>query len=378
MMEPVLRGPPLAPPEPAGAAMIRPIVPFARFGRALSLLSLTILAACDEPVDNAAAIDDRPRAVRLATVEADDGIIRRHFVGRLEPLRVVDLAFELTGQVVELPVVTGEAVAEGSLIAALDRTDFELRRREAEARRDLARLTFQRADDLVGRGAAPQAQRDEAEAEMLLTEVGYDQAIRALEQTEITAPFPALITRRHVDAFAFVTPGTPIVRVQDVSEMRVAISVPESLMGLTPDPEALTARAWLAALPGQAFPLSLREFVTEADPVAQTYEVSFAIEAPRDSRILPGMTATVEIDVQTDAPRGLQIPLAAVDASGPGDPRVWVYDAESGTVSARTVSLGTPEAETVPVLDGLEPGLRIVAAGADKLLEGQEVRPTSF
>jgi RND family efflux transporter MFP subunit len=349
-----------------------------RLRRAAALIGVVLLGGCDEPAGNVAAADDRPRAVKLTTVETDDGIIRRRFVGRVEALRTVDLAFELTGQVVDLPVVTGEAVAEGSLIAALDRTDFELRLREAEARRDLARLTFRRADDLVSRGAAPQAQRDEAEAEMLLAEVGYDQATRALAQTEITAPFPALITRRHVDAYAFVTPGTPIVRVQDVSEMRVAISVPESLVGLAPEPGTLTARARLAALPGETFPLALREFVTEADPVAQTYEVSFAIDGSRDSRILPGMTATVEIDVQTGAPQGLQIPLAAVDGSGPEGPRVWVFDAESGTVSARAVTLGTPREETVPVLDGLETGLRIVAAGADRLLEGQEVRPASF
>ncbi|TVQ55970.1 MAG: efflux RND transporter periplasmic adaptor subunit [Rhodobacteraceae bacterium] len=322
--------------------------------------------------------------VRLHEVGAGAGAGARRFVGRVEPLRTVELSFEVSGQMVEIPVRSGEIVPQGGLIAAIDPEDFTLALREAEARRDLAQLEFDRARDLTSRGAAPQSRRDEAVAELRLAEVAYDVAARNIRLTRIAAPFDALVARRLVDAFSYVTPEAPVVRVQDVSEMRVAISAPEDLIPLVRDPGAFSAVARLAALPGEPIPLELREFVTEADPVAQTYEIVFALTGGRDPRVLPGMTATVEIRPKgLDAGRAPVIPATAVDADGEDGFRVWLFEPEAdgtgaGVVRPRTVRLGLAEGDGVPVLEGLAAGEVIVSAGVSRLREGMRVRPMNL
>jgi RND family efflux transporter MFP subunit len=265
-----------------------------RAGLALALAAPLLLAGC---FDDAAASDPEPDVptVRLVTAGAASTIDSRRFVGRIEPLSVVDLAFQLPGEIVDLPVVQGTVVPQGGTIAALDPAAYELALTRARASLALAEAEYARARDLVERGAAPEARLDQTVADRALAAVGVDSAERDLRLTRIAAPFDALITRRLVDTHSYVTGGTAVVRVQDVTEMRVTISVPEDLVWLARSPESFTAGARLAALPEVVLPLRLREFVTEPDRVAQTYEVSFAIDAPRDPRVLPGMTATVEI-----------------------------------------------------------------------------------
>ena len=351
--------------------MIRPAALIALLLAALPAAAQTDAGRTDAPAD------PPPATVRLFTVEAPNGAAVRRFVGRVEAKRTVDLSFQRPGLLVDLPVTTGDALPEGALLAALDTADFELALRRTEARLKLARSELDRSSDLADRGAGTQSRLDAAEAEAALAEVDHDDARRALDLTRITAPFDALVARRLVDAFTYVTPQVPVVRVQDVSELRAVISVPESLVGVSRTPGAFRATARLAALPDETFALELREFVTEADPVAQTYEVAFALPVPRDPRILPGMTATVEIRATLPgAGAGPLVPATAVDTRDGF--RVWVHDPDTGTVQPRTVELGLPQGDLFPVRDGLSGGETLVAAGVSRLQPGQRVRAMAF
>lgn len=344
-----------------------------RLAAAVSLLAA--IAGCDAGDTDPESSEAVP-TVRIVTVGEATLPQSRRFVGRVEPRSTIDLAFEVGGLIVEMPVLGGQRVPKGALLAALETADFDLSVREAEARLDLAVLEFDRAEDLTSRGAAPVARRDDALAQKRLAEVEYDTARRRLEQSRLKAPVDALVTRRLIDPFTFVSAGQAVLRVQDVSEMRVVISVPESLAAAAGSPENATATARLAALPGEVLPLELREVVTEADPVAQTFEVSFAITSEADPRILPGMTATVEVVPSGAADdRPLEIPLAALDTTGSAPFRVWMFDPESETVSPRDVEVGLPGTDAIPVTAGLEAGEQIVAAGVRLLTDGQRVRP---
>lgn len=343
----------------------------------LTLAAISLLAACDGAAPETAATgDDTPPIVRLSVAEPRAALQSRTFVGRVEALRTVELAFELSGQLIELNAAAGETLPKGALVAALDPTGFDLALRRAQARRDLAQQGFDRASDLAARGAAPQSRADETVAELRLAEVEYDAARRDLALARMTAPFDMLVTRRLIDAFSYVTPQTPILRVQDVSELRVAISVPEDLIRFAREPGNFDARARLSALGGEVFPLTLREIVTEADDVAQTYEISFALDGAEGAGVLPGMTATVSIAPRMQGAAALPvIPLSALDGDGPDGPRVWVFDRDSGTVAPRAVQIDLPQGETITVREGLAVGETVVSAGLRRLEQGRRVRP---
>lgn len=318
--------------------------------------------------------------VRVEQALPADGLTTRHFAGRVEAVSTVDLSFEVGGRLTEMPVMQGRLLPEGALLAALDPADYELALREAEVQRDLAAKEFERYRSLLQRDNVSRAAYDRAEADLRMKRVAFDRAQRNLDYTRLEAPFDALITRRHIDNFSAVQPKQNVVRVQNVTELHIDISVPEHLIGLTAEPDRFEAAAYFPSAPDTSVPLSYREHETEPDPVTQTYRVTFAMKRPDDLSILPGMTASVAVRL-TNGPQGragagaLEIPLSAIDNDAQGGARVWVVDAETGTARPRAVTLDHVENGRAIVRGGLAGGEQVISAGTRFLHEGARVHP---
>ena len=340
----------------------------------LSLIGLT-LAACSSENNEVVAVQ-QPKPVRLETVGVDAQLSSRRFVGRVDAVSTVDLSFQVGGQISELAVQQGTLVRKGELIAALDQSDFALAVREAEVQKDHAQKNLERIKTLVEKNMVSDSAFDQADTDYRLQSVALDNARRNLSYTRINAPFDALITRRLIDRFSNVQANTPVVRVQDVTELRVRINVPEGLIALIGMRNGFKIEAHSPDHPELVFPLEYREHATEVDRATQTYEVVFGMARPEEIEVLPGMTLTVAITRNGNEPLQLiSIPVSAVDTDSSGSFRVWLYDAEKGVVSPQPVTLGALSGTHVPVLSGLEPGDTIVTAGTNLLSDGMSVRP---
>jgi len=354
---------------------------FMRFTRSLGLIAVFLGSVgtapmAQEKLATTTTVSEVVTVPLAAAVSANNNV-QRVFVGRLEPLRVVDLAFQISGQILELPVSAGEGLKKGELIASLDKADFELALARAQASFDLATSEFKRSEELANRGAASEARLDAAKAQLVQSEVSLREAERRLAQTRIEAPFDALVGRIFAEAYSNTTPAAAIVRLQDVSEMRVYISLPEEVAALARTrAKDLSITATFPAASGYNAELILREFVTEADPVAQTYVVEFAIAGELDPRLLPGMTANVTAGLEASGgTSSVVIPVTAIDTTSAPEPRVWIFDESSGTVRPRTVRLGLPSENTIVVLNGLTAGQSVVSGGWWKLTDGMKIRP---
>ena len=68
------------------------------------------------------------------------------------------------------------------------------------------------------------------------------------------------------------------------------------------------------------------------------------------------------------------MPVSAVVGDYKLDPQVWTVDEASMTVSPQPVKVGRLLGDGIEVLEGLEPGARVVTAGTPFLVEGMQVR----
>lgn len=338
------------------------------------LLAGALLQACQESTAEFSPADI-VQTVKLETVNSEQLTGQRRFVGRVEALSTVDLAFQVGGRVVNIPVQEGSRVEEGELIAALDTRDYERAANEARVALELAELEHQRSHQMLERGAIPKATYDRVAADLEIRQLAVEQAERNLEYATLQAPFDALITRRIVDPFTQVQAGSQIVRVQDVTELRVSFSIPENLMGAIQLRDQLDVTAELAAIPGQRFQLVYREHATEADPVTQSYKVDYALPSGIAEGILPGMTASVTVTAPNRSLQQVSVPVAALDTNPEGDFRVWIYQSDTQTVSPQVVSVGELGSSRVTVTSGLNGGERIVTAGAHLLRDEMRVQP---
>ena len=338
----------------------------------IMMVLLLVRYGTNDDSDNA----ERLRPVRLHQVGEGTLSAVRHFVGRVDAVSTVDLSFQVGGRIVELPVQQGSIVPAGSLIAALDPADYRLALQEAELQLDQAGRDLERNQSLYERGSISRASLDQAETAYSLRRVALDTARRNLAYTRITAPFAALVTRRLVDPYINVQPGTQIVRVQNVEEFRVHINVPENLMSVLENPDAIIAEAVFQSHPDQPVTLVYREHETEPDAVAQTYRVTFGMARQDAINVLPGMTVTVRVRAAAAAASEYhEVPQSSLDSDETGAFRVWVYDPTTNAVKARPVNLQGVNEDGLALVAGLNGDEQIVSAGLHLLHDGMRVMP---
>lgn len=335
-------------------------------------LILTFLLAVAGPAQS----DEAPPLAKIITVAAQDGNITRQFFGRVVAKETVDLAFQVGGQLVELPVIEGEPVEKGGLVARLDLEPFQLALEQAQAEKDQADRTLARLEKLEG-STVSQVSVEDARTQAELADINLRNAERALRQAELRAPFDALVAARDVPNYSTIGAGTPIARLHDMSELRIEIDVPELLFqqaGRDPDVDL-----W-AEFPASStrYPLKTREFNAETSEVGQTFRITLGMPPPEEIHVFPGSSVTVTAVIRQGKPRRI-IPASAVMIGNDGATSVMVFRPDEGTDDTGTVTrtpvevAPTPEGRT-ELLSGVEEGQEILASGVARLEDGQRVR----
>ncbi len=351
------------------------------FGAACA--SLMLLSGCQQQAPEEAR-EAPTRPVKTVVIDAPMSGGIRNFPARIDANRKAELAFRVPGKVQEILVKEGDPVEENQDVARLDPTDFEIIVNDRQATFSNDKANFERAKKLIKDGFISQADYDSLEAKFRNSEAALKTARQDLSYTKLQAPFSGTIAKRLIERFEEVQAKQPVLSLQDTSLLEVKFDVPESLMrSIRSSAEARDQRraavkvtASFEGLPGQQFPLTFKEVSTKADPQTQTFQITFTMEPVPGATVLPGMTANVTVDLSAIA-RGEElvftVPVSAVVGDYKLDPRVWVVDQESMTVSPRSVKVGRMSGDTIQVTEGLEAGDRLVTAGVPFLVEGMRV-----
>ncbi len=335
-----------------------------------------ILIAPGWATDSAAEAREAIRPVKLITVAHAPETLVRQFYGQVVARQSVDLAFQVGGQILKFPVIEGDTIPKGGLVAELDLDPFIRALETAKLQLDQSERTRDRLRRLKG-SAVSQVQIDDAETAAELARLSVRNAEVALSHATLSAPFDALVATRNVANFTTIAAGSPVARLHDMSELRIEIDVPEVLFqtaGEDPDVE-ITAR--FPSSP-RSFPLQVREFNAETSSVGQTFRLTFGMEPPEGLRILPGASVTVLAKLKIGA-GGMMVPPSAVASAPDGTMSVMVFTPDSegsdtGTVASQTVNVDVIADGRIQLRDGVKDGAEIVAAGIAGLRDGQAVR----
>jgi len=280
--------------------------------------------------------------------------------------------------------------------------------RAAEARLANARTESERATRLSQARALPRVEADRAQTayqvaqeeekaarqKLELGTVGREEDIEArrgevrglegrvveaklqLDDCTLRAPYDGVVAQRLVEERQNIRAMEPVVRFQDVEELEIAVDVPETVMVADiRTADILQMVAEISGAPRVQFPVTIREIAQEADPTTQTFRVRAAMKAPENIQILPGMTATVTVTFRRSGVLGdrLLVPVSALMTPAGGGPVAWVVRPDQ-TVIPRPVKVGVVTGDRIEIVEGLQPGDRIVVAGVTQLREGQKVR----
>ncbi len=340
------------------------VIPFLVFAVAASSLTLS----------RAQAEDSELRWAKVVPVELQAGTIERRFYGRVAARQTVDLAFQVTGQIIEFPVTEGSRLRTGELIARLDPGPFELDLEEARIEQERVERNYARYRELQAT-AVSRVEVEDAETQARLAAVRVGRVERALRQSTLNAPFEALVAQRYTTNFTTIASGTPVVRLHDMSELRIEIEVPEILIQKAGQDSEYELTARFPSIDA-VFPLEIREFNAETSEIGQTFQITLGLTPPAGQLILPGSSVEVNVRIRTRED-SLSIPLSAIVAANDSTPHVMVFEAdgnETGIVSRVPVVIEPTSAGGVQVISGLVSGQEIIASGGALLGEGERVR----
>ena len=353
----------------------------AKFAAIPLLLSLFVSACGPEEVVERAEVARPVKMITIGSATANEVL---EVPGSVYAAQSADLGFEVAGRMSERLVEEGQAVIAGQVVAKIDARDYAVRRDRARANRDTAKADYDRYDKAYAANAVTEQEVSRAKGQYEVFQADLDVAQKALDDTELRAPFGGRIAKRLVDDFANVNAKQAVMVLQDESslELRVDVSERDWVHGdtsLSRDEvtKLIKPRVRVASLGERQFPAYLKELSTSADPVTRTYQVTFGFASPSDANVSPGMTGSVIVDRHrrnVSGAAGLAVPSNLVVADADGNPFVWVVGETTMRVSKRPVELGELSGGDANIIDGLSTGDRIIASGVNSVTENMLVR----
>ncbi|WP_299805594.1 efflux RND transporter periplasmic adaptor subunit [uncultured Shewanella sp.] len=346
----------------------------------VSLLLLTVIVSgCSAESTEVTPTSIRP--VKLLEVTDVNAGTLRTFPAKVAATKQAELAFRLSGHLVEFNLVEGQHVKKGAVLARLDRRDAQNTLLNREADHELAKADFKRKGELLRRELISQSEYDLASAQLKSSKANLASAQDQLSYTELTAPYDGTVAKISIDNYQMVQANQPVLMLQKDSDIDVVIQVPESLASKVTqfNPNAITQPVVrFANDPSSSYGALLKEHATQVTPGTQSYEVVFTLPRPSNMTILPGMSAELTMDISHNTSRTLTavLPTSAISKRDEdGLSVVWAFDAKLGKVNQQVVTLGKVTTDGVEIVDGIKIGDQVVVAGVQYLSEGLEVKP---
>lgn len=352
-----------------------------------NLAGLAVAAAACGGSAPPVAADTAPAVVQLAPENVATAIVTElttgpFISGQLTPAREATVRAQTGGALVSLTIDRGRAVTAGQVIGRIAARDLEdalasaqAAVKSAENALTVARNEEARTEALVRGGALAARDLEQArnmvagaEAQVAAARARERSAWQQLDDTNVRAPITGLVSDRPASAGDIVTPGTPLATIIDPTSMRLEAAVASDQVSLV-QPGA-KVRFRVRGLSTDVFTGTIDRLSPAADPV--TRQVTIFVTLPNlGGKLIAGLFAEGRVDAETR--RGVIVPLAAVDESGPTPLITRIRDGRAERVPV-ALGLRQSDAELVEVTSGIDDGDVVILGAARTLSSGTPVR----
>ena len=348
-------------------------------GALLILLGASTISGCSDPE----TYQTRDTWVDTYTLPATDNLVIREFNGMAKAQDLTQLSFRVEGRIAKIPVVKGQLVKKGDLLAVLEKHDYQIALNDRTARMDVSLKQANRIQLLVQKELIAQTEYDQLHAQYLVAQAQTKQAELNLQYTELKAPFDGMVSDVFLESFENVHPGKAVLSVQKVERIDVDVQIPDMLIAVSHKHEdKRPLEVSFEAFPEVKFVGYLLEVNTEKDPKTSSYIATISVELSPEYKVLEGMPAKVKVnlsDMSYVRKREYLLPIKAVIMKDGGqitqqEAGVWLLDEQTQTVHYQPVQLGVVVGENIEVVSGLQDGQTVVTTGAARLIEGQKVQ----
>ena len=348
------------------------------------LAAALAFAGCKEEVEEPEVI----RPVRYVVVESRDAARQRTYSGVAKAGQESRLSFQVSGQVLSVPISVGDEVKQGQTIARMDPTDYALELQNAQASAAQARAQERNAKATYERTQALYENQNVSKQDLDADRTAYESARaspaaanqqirlnqRRLGYTHLKAPQTGTLATVDIEANEYVQAGALVATLLAGEQIEVSVAVPASVIRSIK--RGAEAEARFGALDGKVFEGTVTEVGVSSAAGATTFPVTVRLKNGND-QVRAGMAADVTfiLAAAKDGPR-YALPTSAVGEDRAGR---FVFKLERtsdglGKVSRSPVEVGELLSDGIEIYSGIEPGDLVVTAGVSRIYDGLEVR----
>ncbi len=352
---------------------------FTRVNALVSALAAIAFAGCSQAEGEAGGaqnsserLDVRVVNVEVARVGLSEftGFIR--VTGELEAVNDATVSAEESGRVREILAEKGRWVEQGQPLVKLEDDLLAAQVEEARAAASLAREEWDRQRRLW--------ETDSVGTELMYLQRKYQAEIAGarlaqlearLDRTVVVAPVGGVFDDHFLEVGEMAVPGAPVVRVVDVSRVKVTAGVPERYARAVRRGDA--AIVTFDIFPGREFTGRVRFVGASVDPANRTFEIEIMLDNP-EGIMKPAMVANVRVQRERMADV-MVVPQDVVLRSAEGY-KVFVVEDRDGfpVAKAREVELGPTSGDNVVITRGLEVGDLLITLGQQLVDDESRVR----
>jgi membrane fusion protein (multidrug efflux system) len=293
-------------------------------------------------------------------------------LGTASSREAVDITARVQEKVEKIYFNDGEFVKAGAVLMELAKDEAEAALKQAEINldeeaRELERYRRLRESNTVAAKEYDAHLTAHNRSQMLVTI-----ARKAVSDRVITAPFDGILGKRLISVGDLVSPGTLITTIDDITEIKVDFNVPEKYFAALKD--GLEFSVENVAYPGRRFSGKITHVGARLNRLTRNIEARGVIDNLNEAGrwlLHPGMLLVIKLNLGTY--EAVTVPEKAVLSLGEIH-YVYIYDAKSGRVLQREVTLGNRADGRVEITHGVAAGESFVDEGVVKLRDGMAVK----
>jgi len=354
--------------------------------RMLVMLTLTLLFVgalgfvkfkqIQTAIAQGAAYQPPPEAVTTTVAAQEQWPSTINAIGTLAAVRGVTVSADLPGIVDQILFESGDAVREGQTLAILDTRQEQAQMAAAEAQRVLARLNFNRMQELLDQKVISKAEYDSATAQSRETEARVGEIRATIERKTIRAPFSGILGIRQVNKGQYLAGGDPLVTLQSLNPIYVNVGVPQQAIGQVR--VGRNVRITTESLGHVTFDGRVTAIDSVVDEKTRNIQVQATLANP-DGTLRPGMFVQTEMILGANQ-AVIALPASAISYAPYGDSVFVVSDMKDDKgrtyrgVRQQIVKVGPARGDQIAVLSGIKAGEEVVTSGLFKLRNGAAVQ----
>lgn len=309
----------------------------------------------------------RGGAALVITAEVGRDLVndRLTAIGTGQAAQTVSVRPLVSGQIADIPVVSGAKVEKGDVIILLDSDEEQLAVERAELSATQAADKAKRLESLVARRAISSVEADQARNDLEAAKVAVSEARLALARRTVTAPIAGTLGILSVNTGDYVTSQTEIATIDDRSTIEIEFYVPERFTSAMATGKPVEAES--TARPGEKFAGEIVALDNRIDATSRTLRVRARIPNT-DDRLRAGMSFEVTLRFEGDSYPSVDPLSIQWDSAG-----AYVWRVSEGKAGRVDIAVIQRNADRVLVQGELDDGDAVVTEGVQNVRPGADV-----